>query len=238
MDIIVSLLVILAAYFLKGLSGFGPALIMIPFLTIIYDPATAIILTAFLDFLAGAVLIPRIRKDISWPFVVPVIISMGIGAVFGAYLLGQLPVNMIRQIMGLAIAAFALYLLFQKNSNHQTEGQAGFIRYPIGILSGLSGGLLGISGPPIVIFMKMFYDKVFFRTQLIVIFLFGSGWRLILYYLNKIENSLDWRLFPIFIVTMILGVLIGNKIHIQISEKVFNRLVAIIIFVTAIRMLF
>ena len=238
MEIIVALLVILAAYFLKGLSGFGPALIMIPFLTIIYDPATAIVITAFLDFLAGFVLVPQIRKNIAWPFVVPIIISMGIGAVFGAYLLGQLPVTTIRQIMGIAIGVFALYLLIQKNGNQHTTDHSGIVKYPVGLLSGLFGGLLGISGPPIVIYMKMFYDKAFFRSQLIVIFLFGSGWRLILYYLNQININLDWTLFPIFVITMILGVFIGNKIHIKISEIVFTRLVAIIIFLTAIRMLF
>lgn len=238
MELIISLLVILAAYFLKGLSGFGPALIMIPFLTIIYDPATAIIITAFLDFLAGVVLVPQIRRDISWPFVIPIIVSMGIGATVGAYLLGQLPVDTLQQIMGIAIALFALYLLFQRNSNKQSEVHSKSLKYPVGILSGLSGGLLGISGPPLVIYMKLYYEKTFFRTQLIVVFLFGSGWRLILYYLNQIEMTLDWTLLPIFIITMILGVFIGNKIHIKISEIVFNRLVAIIIFLTAIRMLF
>lgn len=238
MDIIIALLVILVAYFLKGLSGFGPALIMIPFLTIIYDPATAIIITALLDFLAGIILIPQIRKDISWPFALPIIISMGIGASVGAYLLGQLPVDTIRQIMGLAIALFALYLLIQKNSDNPIRSHSEIVKYPVGILSGLLGGLLGISGPPLVIYMKMYYDKTFFRTQLIVIFLFGSGWRLILYYLNKIEMKLDWNLLPIFIFSMILGVFIGNKIHIKISEKIFTRLVAIIIFLTAFRMLF
>jgi uncharacterized protein len=238
MDILIPLLVILGAYFLKGLSGFGPALIMIPFLTIIYDPATAIIITALLDFLAGVILVPQIRKDISWHFVLPIIISMAIGASVGAYLLGQLPVDTLRQLMGLAIALFALYLLIQKNSNNPTRGPSEIVKYPVGILSGLFGGLLGISGPPLVIYMKMYYAKTFFRTQLIVIFLFGSGWRLILYYLNQIEMRLDWTLLPIFIVSMILGVFIGNKIHIKISEIVFTRLVAVIIFLTAIRMLF
>jgi len=50
--------------------------------------------------------------------------------------------------------------------------------------------------------------------------------------------TLDWTLIPIFIVTMFMGVFIGSKAHIKISEKIFTRLVAIIIFLTAIRMLF
>ena len=66
MEILIPVIVILTAYFVKGLSGFGPALIMMPFLTIIYDPATAIITTTVLDFLAGSVLTYQIRHEINW----------------------------------------------------------------------------------------------------------------------------------------------------------------------------
>ncbi len=237
MEIVIPLFIILSAYFLKGLSGFGPALIMIPFLTIVYDPVTAIVVTTMLDFLAGIALIPQIRKEISWSFVIPIIITMAIGATIGAYLLGQLPTNIIRQIMGISIGLFALYIFFLKESDTPANKKAGLLKYPVGIVSGLFGGLLGISGPPLVIYMKLSFAKAFFRTQLIAIFLFGAGWRLVLYQLNHLELNLNWYVLLLFIITMILGVYIGNKIHFKISETLFTRIVAIIIFSTAIGML-
>lgn len=238
MELLIPLIIIISAYFLKGLSGFGPALIMIPFLTIIYDPLTAIIITTTLDFLAGLTLVYQIRREISWSFVIPIIFTMGIGASFGAYLLGQLPMDTIRQIMGIAIGLFALYMMFQGNLKPPSKSGVEFLKYPVGLVSGLFGGMLGISGPPLVIYMKLSFSKAFFRTQLIVIFLFGAGWRLVLYHLNRIGLNLEWPLLVIFIIVMILGVFIGNKVHLKISETLFNRLVAVVIFITAIRMLF
>jgi uncharacterized membrane protein YfcA len=237
MELLIPLIIIISAYFLKGLSGFGPALIMIPFLTIIYDPPTAIIITTTLDFLAGLTLVYQIRREISWSFVIPIIITMGIGASFGAYMLGQFPIDTTRQIMGITIGLFALYMMFQGNLKPQSNSGVKFLKYPVGIVSGLFGGMLGISGPPLVIYMKLSFAKAFFRTQLIVIFLFGAGWRLVLYHLNQIGLNLEWPLLIIFIIAMILGVFIGNKVHLKISETFFTRLVAVVIFITAIRML-
>jgi uncharacterized membrane protein YfcA len=238
MDILIAAFIIISAYFLKGFSGFGPALIMIPFLSLIYDPATAIIVTTSLDFLAGLILIYQVRNDIKWSFVLPVILMMAIGAIFGAYWLGKLPVHVLQQIMGTVIALFALYILVHKEKNFDEKSHQEILRYPVGLVSGIFGGLMSISGPPMVIYMKMFYRKTFFRSQLIVIFLFGAGWRLILYYINNIQLSIDFAYLPLFILFMISGVFIGNKVHIRVSELVFSRIVAVVIFITSLKMIF
>jgi len=237
MEILIPVIVILTAYFVKGLSGFGPALIMMPFLAIIYDPATAIITTTVLDFLAGSVLTYQIRHEINWRFVIPIIIMMSIGAALGAYLLGKLPVNTIKQIMGVVIIIFALYILIAGDTHSKGKKKYDNLKYPVGVLSGFLGGLLNISGPPLVIFMKICYPKSFFRSQLIVIFLFGAAWRLVLYYINNITLNLNLNMILLFILVMLAGVIIGHKTQLKISDKFFNRIVAGIVLVTAIRML-
>jgi uncharacterized membrane protein YfcA len=238
MDLILAAFIVLSAYFLKGFSGFGPALIMIPFLTLLYDPATAIVVTTMLDFLAGVILIIQVRREIKWSFVLPIILMMAIGASFGAYWLGKLPVHTIRQIMGSVIALFALYILLQRENNYAENARQELLKYPAGLISGILGGLMSISGPPLVIYMKMFYPKTFFRSQLIVIFLFGAGWRLILYYINNIQVNLNYSVIPVFILVMMIGVFAGNKIHVRVSEVLFSRIIAVIIFVISIKMIF
>lgn len=238
MDLLFPVVIIILAYFVKGLSGFGPALIMIPFLTFIYDPATAIVVTTLFDFLAGIILFYRMRGQISWPFILPIILMMSAGAVLGAFLLGSLPEAMIKQIMGAVIGLFAIYIMLGKENNTAHDIKSQWPKYPVGFLSGTLGGFLGMSGPPLIIYMKLNYAKNFFRSQLIGIFLFGAGWRLVLYYLNEIPWHLNWRSLILFLPAMILGVYAGDRIQLKISEVVFNRIVAAIVFVTAVKLVF
>ncbi len=239
MEVLLGVIVVLTAYFIKGLSGFGPALVMVPFLSLIFDPPTAISVTALLDFLAGAFLLPSVRKSVQWKFVVQIFSVLAIGAILGTYLLGTIPVLWLKKIIGLSILVFAMLIVIQTNSNtRQTNaGQESTWRYPIGFLSGFLGGLLGISGPPLIIYMKMRHPKTYFRTQLIGIFFLGTGWRFFLYQLNRIEMQLSLPVLGIFIAVMVGGLIIGSRIHVRVSELLFTRIVAVLITVPAINLL-
>jgi len=240
MEYLPAVIVVLAAYFIKGLSGFGPALLMVPFLSILIDPPTAITVTALMDFLAGALLLPSVRKNINWKFVLQLFSTLAAGAVAGTYLLGEIPVLVLEKIIGSAILVFAILIMIQKNENHRSREsrERSWWRYPIGFLSGLLGGLLGISGPPLIIYMKMHYAKTFFRTQLIGIFFLGTGWRFFLYQVNRIEMHLTLPVLSVFVGVMIVGLILGSKIHVRVSETVFNRIVAGLIIIPAVNLIF
>ena len=54
-EIVLASIVVFAAYFLKAFTGFGPAMILIPFFTILFDPGTAITASTFFDFWIGLI---------------------------------------------------------------------------------------------------------------------------------------------------------------------------------------
>jgi len=238
MDIVYGILVVSTAYFLKGFSGFGPALVMIPLFTLLYEPGTAINITTLFDFLAGFYLIFSVRKEMNWKSVFAVFIGLGTGAFWGAMLLGKLPVELLKTMIGATILIFSLVILLQKDGNHvHNTKYTRALKYPVSLFSGFLGGLLSISGPPLIIYMKMMYRKDFFRTQLIGIFMLDSGWRLILYQLNGIPVHLGWTHFVIFITVMFLSAWIGSRIHIKVNEVLFNRIVAGLLIVPALNLL-
>ncbi len=235
METSAAIIVVLAAYFVKGLSGFGPALLMVPFLSILIDPPTAIIVTALMDFLAGGFLLPSVRKELNLKFILQIFGALAIGAAAGTYLLGRIPVIILEKFIGTSILIFVLLIVFQKNSETIHTGPGW--RYPVGFLTGLLGGLLGISGPPLIIYMKMHYAKSFFRTQLIGIFFLGTGWRFLLYQVNRIEMNLSLPLLGVFVGVMVIGLVLGSKVHLRVSEILFNRIVALLITIPAINLL-
>ena len=68
MEIYFGLLIILLAYFIKGFSGFGPALVIVPLFTLLYDAPSALLLAAVFDVFAGGILLRSVWKEIDWKF--------------------------------------------------------------------------------------------------------------------------------------------------------------------------
>jgi len=238
MEIVFGIFVVITAYFVKGFSGFGPALILVPFFTLLYDPSSALLVAAFFDFFAGCYLFFSVRKEIRWSFVLSVFIALAAGTFLGTMLLGQIPVENLKKVIGVVIFVFALVILFQKNGNPaRKDGYLRYLKYPAGFLSGFLGGLVSMSGPPIVIYMKMMYQKSFFRTQLIALFLLGTSWRSILFIYHGIPLSIPIVSLGLFFVMMFLGLWLGRRSHLNVNEQVFNKIVAVILFIPALNLL-
>jgi uncharacterized membrane protein YfcA len=239
-ELILATLVVFAAYFLKSFTGFGPAMIMIPFFAILYDPDTAITTATLFDFLAGAILIISVRKQIQWKFVFAIFGALALGAIFGSMLLDRVPDYWVKKIIGITILVFAMIILFQKNgtTKKKISKKIQLLKYPVGAFGGFLGGFIGITGPPIIIYLKMLYNKSFFRTQLIGVFFFGAGWRFMLYQYHGIHFKLENYEIIIFFFVMLMAAWIGTKLHFKVNEILFNRIVAVLLIIPSINLIF
>ncbi len=237
MEILFASLAVFAAYFLKGFTGFGPALVLIPFFTILFDAGTAINAAAFFDFFAGAFLMWQVRSKLNWSFVLSVFASLAAGAFFGSLLLGIIPVYWLEKVIGVAIFVFALVILFQRNNEDQNRNYPEWHKYIIAAFGGFIGGFIGITGPPLVIYMKLRYHKEFFRTQLIGVFFFGSFWRFVLYQWHGVNMNLTPVLIALFLGIMIMAQFAGSRLHKKVNEQRFNRIIALVLMVPALQIL-
>jgi uncharacterized membrane protein YfcA len=238
MELVIGVLVILVAYFVKGFSGFGPALIIVPFFVLLYDPPSALVLAALFDFFSGCILVYSVRKDIRWTFVLSIFAVLGIGVVFGSLLLGRIPVDGLKKVIGAILILFAMIILFQKNgSGWKNKDNYRLLKYPAALMSGFLGGLVSMSGPPLIIYMKMMYEKSFFRTQLIAIFLLGSGWRYLMFMYHEVPMNIPIQSLVIYFFCLLAGLWLGTRLHVKVNEVVFNKIVATILLVPAFGLL-
>jgi len=238
MEITLGILVILIAYFVKGFSGFGPALIIVPFFSLLYDPPSALVIAALFDFFAGGILAYTVRKEIRWSFVLLVFVALGVGVVFGSFLLGRIPVDGLKNIIGAILLIFALIILVQQNgTGWKNKQKYSFLKYPAAFVSGFLGGLVSMSGPPIIIYMKVMYEKSFFRTQLIAIFMLGTAWRYLMYLYHDIPMNIPFQSLIIYFICLLAGLWIGSHLHVKVNEVVFNKIVAVILLIPAFGLL-
>ena len=234
MDIVLGILVILIAYFVKGFSGFGPALIIVPFFSLLYDPPSALVIAALFDFFAGGILAYTVRKEIRWSFVLLIFVALGVGVVFGSFLLGRILVDGLKKIIGAVLLIFALIILVQQNGTGWKNKQKYiFLKYPAAFVSGFLGGLVSMSGPPIIIYMKVMYEKSFFRTQLIAIFMLGTAWRYLMYLYHDIPMNIPFQSLIIYFICLLAGLWLGSHLHVKVNEVVFNKIVAVILLIPA-----
>jgi len=230
-------LVTIAAYFIKGLSGFGPALLVVPLFTLLAGAPFALMTSAVLDLLAGAFLLRGVWKEIDWHFVLPVVVSISAGSFMGAQLVFMVPLVLLRRGIGIILALFIIYLLISPEPQQAEERHPPqFHLWIVGLVSGLCGGLVGMSGPPLVAYMKYNFRKDFFRAQLIVIYLVENFVRLLVYGNRQLLPSAEWTRLSLLIPFMLAGLWLGTRFHSRISEKQFARAVAFILIIPAVKL--
>lgn len=231
--IVITIALIFTAYFIKGFSGFGPALILIPTLSLIYLPQQAILLATVLDLVAGFILLFSVRKQVQWKIVATVLATFVPGAYLGARLMAFLPIPVFKKILALFVLFFIGLILWQSRRAEQrtSSAKSGYVQFLISFFAGFGGGLVGISGPLLVIYFKLTYPKSFFRTQLIAIFAFGAAWRLFLYRSLGITVELSFTEWGLFLLTMFGAIAVGTYVQLRINEQKFDRIVALILLI-------
>jgi len=233
-EIVFGIIVILVAYFVKGFSGFGPALIIVPFFAILYDPPSALVIAALFDFFAGCILVYTVRKEIRWSFVLYVFAALATGVIVGTSLLGYIPVDGLKKIIGAILFLFSIIILLQRNNTgSKNKEKYSILKYPAAFTSGFLGGLVSMSGPPLIIYMKMMYDKSFFRTQLIAIFMLGTAWRSLMFHYHDVPMNIPIQTLIIYFLCLLAGLWLGTRLHIKVNETVFNKIVATILLIPA-----
>lgn len=233
----------LLAYILKGLTGFGPALLVVPFFTIVAGVKYALPASAAFDAIAGLILLLTIYKQISWKFCLPLMIAMGAGSFLGAKAVFVVPANLIRMSVGIFIFIFGAYLLVGSRSSESRRktisGNESRRLLPgaiiAGFLGGISGGLVGISGPILVIYLKYYFSKDFFRTQLIAIFLIENIVRLLIYFEGGLLEFQETNFLIACMPALLIGLWVGHKFHLRISELYFNRIVSAILILVSVK---
>ena len=238
MELVLGILVILVAYFVKGFSGFGPALILVPFFALLYDPPSALVIAALFDFFAGCTLLYKVRKEIHWSFVLSVFVVLAVGVVFGSLLLGRIPLDGLKKIIGAILLLFSVIILVQRDTIGRKNIQKfKFLKYPAALISGFLGGLVSMSGPPLIIYMKMMYEKSFFRTQLIAIFMLETAWRYLMFVYREIPMNIPFQSLIIYFICLLAGLWFGSHLHVKVNEVVFNKTVAVILLIPAFGLL-
>ncbi|MEZ5358139.1 MAG: sulfite exporter TauE/SafE family protein [Candidatus Zixiibacteriota bacterium] len=229
----------LFAYFLKGFSGFGPALVFIPVVAYLLDPKLALASSAFLDFLVGiAMLLTFKYSKTDWLLIAKICSMMVVGIVLGGLIVSMMPVNTILLVIAILVLLVGLnMLIFSRTAPTGVKIKHPVLLYFMSFLSGLAGGIAGIAGPFIIMVLKPNMDKSSFRRILTAVFVVGGFVRLIVYSSVEIFSKAVFTFSLLTAPAIIIGLLIGYYYHRTVNETWFSRIVGFILIAISARIL-
>lgn len=230
-------LIILAAMFLRTVTGFGSALIAIPLLALLYSAKFAIPFIMLYECLIDVMILGKdslnMKSELKddWPLVA----SGLIGVPLGTEVLILSDEWLLKVLMGVALILFSILLLFNWNFKLKRDRTASAAS---GLLGGFLCGSIGMPGPPMALFLSsQGFEKADFR-KLMVIFLTVIDFSTFFYFLwiglidlEMLQQSL--KLFP----ALVIGFLAGRSVFDKIDEANFRRLTLMTTLVAGILLL-
>ncbi|MDB5925261.1 MAG: hypothetical protein JWN13_4197 [Betaproteobacteria bacterium] len=230
-DTILVLFIVLSAYLVRGITGFGSGLIAVPLLALSHPLQFAVPLVLALDFTASLVLGGANTKKADWGEI-KVLLPCGlVGACIGAFALLKLPAEPVLLTLGAFTMFFGFRNIFGVSSAAQIS-RAWAV--PTGLVGGGAGALFGTSGPPYIIYLThRLKDKGAVRATFSWLFVLDGGFRLGLFLIAGLLLETKFQIaYALSLIPMGIGLYVGNQVHLDMTTEAMLKVVGALLVIS------
>jgi len=198
--------------FVRGLTGFGMAILLVPILALALPPVEAVLLANFLSLFIGLSEVRRLVRGAersAWRISILVVLVTPLGLLALAATSNDLARFLIAMI---ALSAFFAILLPRRAGTEPGHLATG----GVGVLSGLMTGYAGMPGPPVVpYYVGRAIPRETAKASMMLIFTIAAGAGLVS---GAALGILAWRL-PLLAALLFPAVLLGNWLGIALRGR-------------------
>lgn len=232
-------LVLLAAYGLRGSTGFGGAAGM-PLLALVLPIKILVPLWTLLGFFSSLAIIGKDRRHVAVKEFVVFMPWCMLGVVVGLYFFATLDARTLARGLGVLVLGYAAYVF------HGTLRPVAKAKPLSQVLSRLAAWLSGVVGVVFgtmaTVFFAMYLDaramaKTAFRATMSAMLLALCVARGIGYWAVGEFTADVWIAFAAALPLMLIGMVIGDRVHVRLSELAFKRLVCAVLVICGIPLL-
>jgi len=224
----------LLAYFVRGVAGFGSALIASPLLALMLPLTVVVPLVVILDNTSSMVQARRHRALIAWREVVPLLLCSLLGIALALHLHARLEEALLKRWLGGFVIAFALYQLLPFAPPRARRAWA----LPAGFLGGLVGGMFGTGGPFYVLYLRAWQlPKTVMLASMAALFALDGGARIVAFAVGGHYTWLHAQLLAVMLPLGALGLYLGGRVHVGLTQAAFQRIVSAIMLVSGMLLL-
>jgi uncharacterized membrane protein YfcA len=215
----------------QGLTGFGYALVVVPFFILILDVQDAVVVATVLGAVGVALIVVRVYRDVPWPTVGRLLAGSAAGIPAGLTALVFAPEDVLRIAVGLAAAAMALLLA----AGVRVETRSAPADLAAGAVSGALRASTGLPGPPVVLYLQGSGTPPHeFRATLAVVFFAGGLISLVALAAAGVVHGDALALAAIGVPAVVVGNWTGGRLHGRIDPELFGRLVLALLVATSL----
>ena len=231
--------VILVAYGLRGSTGFGGAAGM-PLLALVVPIKILVPLWTLLGLASSLAILGKDRRRIALAEFVAFIPWCVLGVVVGLYFFTTLDATTLARGLGVLVLAYAAYVMGTTlRPGTQVKPLPRVLSPLIATIAGVVGAVFGTMA---TVFFALYLDmksmaKSAFRATMSAMLLTLCVARGIGYWVVG-EFTLDvWIAFAASLPLMLIGIWVGDRIHVRLSELAFKRLVCAVLAVCGVPLL-
>ncbi len=224
-----AILIILLAFVIRGITGFGSGLIAVPLLAHFLPLQFVVPFMLVLDVSAAMALLGgQNLQRVNWRELRPLIPFGVTGMLLGVGLLMNLPKTPLLLGLGLFVLVFGLRSLLDI---HGEKPISRLWAIPAGLTGGTVGALFGTGGPPYIIYLShRLRDKAEFRSTFSGLFMIEGSLRIVAFLATGLllqENMATALLLALPV--MALGLYLGHHIHLGISQRHMMKLIGLLL---------
>jgi uncharacterized protein len=217
--------VIFVATLIRSTLGFGEALVAVPLLALRIPVAVAAPLAVLVSVLVAGVIVIQDWRKVEVRSAAWLVVASLFGIPLGLLLLVWVDDHIVKLILGLIIAAFAIYSLTARRRLHLQKDHPVWL-LGSGFCSGILGGAYGMNGPPLAVYGSLRrWSPQHFRATLQGYFLPASLMGLIGYAAIGLWVPQVTRYFLLSLPGTLVAILIGRCLNQRLRGEAFLNMV-------------
>lgn len=229
--------ILLLAYVIRGITGFGSGLISVPLLALFLPLQFVVPLVLLLDFTASILIGGVHFKRVQWNEI-GILVPFGmLGVIFGTTLLVRLPTEPMLLALAVFIFAFAVRSILNL---HGDKPASRAWAVPASFTGGTVGALFGTGGPPYVIYLThRIHDKSDLRATFSAVFFIEGAARIASFLVAGLLLTAKVWLAYLVALPLVLGALfLGGRVHVGLSQGQMTRLVGVLLLASSMSLVF
>ncbi|MDR1625751.1 MAG: sulfite exporter TauE/SafE family protein [Spirochaetia bacterium] len=243
--LVLSGLVVFLTHSLEAVTGFGCAVLAMPFVTALLGVRRGIVIITILSWLLALYLAASKRKQLDFRQFGIICGCMAIGLPAGMYFFRAFDTIFLKKVLGIFIivaSAWQLLLRLGHRKPAMAEAPRGIKALPyygLLVVGGIVHGMFSTGGPLVVIYAsRALPDKGQFRATLCLLW---TALNTVIIGAYLLEGSItppiagNTGLLALFVIP---GIIAGEKIHHRVNERIFSVIVFSMLLVTGFFMFF
>lgn len=227
--------IIFVAFFIQSLSGFGSALLAMPFLLAILGPDVARPVFMLVGQTAGLIFLYQYRDDWQFPDVKLLLVGTVIGIPAGTWVANSMEQETFMLVLGILIIVYAVYSL----SGFKLAKMNPYMGTFFGFCSGVLHSAYNVGGPPLVMYNSSHDWKARrFKGNTQVAFFIMGFFVIFEHYRAGNMTMPVFQNYLLMTPTMLLALFFGFRAEKFIKQDIFRKIVMVLLLFIGLKLLF